>query len=131
MLHLSFVDTLILPRRPLIGTRTSAVHVAIRPEDLRQAPLILAIFIVTQLLDGALTYWGVTRYGVNLEMNSLLAATIREIGPGAALFAAKGLACMCGIVLYVNLYLRPLAAVAGLCLGVAVIPWIAVATYLQ
>jgi hypothetical protein len=96
------------------------------PEDAKQGPLVLAIFVITQLLDGALTYWGVTRFGIELEMNSLLAMSMHFVGPGAALFAAKGLACACGLVLYCNAYLRPLAAVAGLCLGLAVIPWIVV-----
>jgi hypothetical protein len=95
-----------------------------RIEDVKQGPLVLAIFFATQVLDGALTYWGVTRFGIELEMNSLLAATMIEVGPATALLAAKTLACACGVVLYVNAYLRPLAAVAGLCLGLAVIPWL-------
>jgi hypothetical protein len=103
--------------------------VGVRPEDLKQAPLVLTIFLVTQLLDGLLTYWGVTRFGIEMELNTLLAATIHEVGPGAALLAAKGLACVCGMVLYVNLYLRPLAVVSGLCLGVAVVPWLFVVTW--
>lgn len=130
MLNLTCVDTLTLRQRPLAGTGAVVAPVRVRPEDLRQAPLVLAIFIVSQMLDGALTYWGVTRFGVELEMNALLVATIHEFGPGAALLAAKGLACVCGLVLYVNLYFRPLAAVAGLCLGLAVVPWIVVAAYL-
>jgi hypothetical protein len=99
------------------------------PDDLKQGPLVLTIFVVTQLLDGLLTYWGVTRFGIELEMNTLLAQSMHFFGPGAALFAAKGLACACGLVLYCNAYLRPLAAVAGLCLGLAVIPWIAVLSW--
>ena len=105
-----------------IGRRAAAVRV--RQEDLKQAPIVLAIFLATQLLDGLLTYWGVTRFGIDLEMNTLLVATIQQVGPGAALLAAKGFACLCGVILYVNFYLRPLAAVAGLCLGVAVVPWL-------
>jgi hypothetical protein len=104
-----------------------------RPEDVKQGPLVLAIFFVTQVLDGALTYWGVTRvtrFGIDIEMNTLLAATMHEVGPGAALFMAKAVACACGVLLYVNAYLRPLAAVAGLCLGLAVVPWIVVAAWL-
>jgi hypothetical protein len=101
-----------------------------RPEDLKQGPLVLAIFFVTQVLDGVLTYWGVTRFGIDIEMNSLLAATMHEVGPGLALFTAKAVACACGVLLYVNAYLRPLAAVAGLCLGLAVVPWIVVAAWL-
>lgn len=129
MLKWGPVDTL-TSRLRLPGFAPAATRLAIRAEDLKQAPLVLAIFIVTQMLDGALTYWGVTRYGVDVEMNSLLVATIREIGPAAALLAAKGVACVCGVVLYMNLYFRPLAAVAGLCLGLAVVPWVAVASYL-
>ena len=33
---------------------------------------------MTQLLDGLLTYWGVTRFGIDLEMNTLLVATIQQ-----------------------------------------------------
>ncbi|HEX5108998.1 MAG TPA: hypothetical protein VFV95_11150 [Vicinamibacterales bacterium] len=98
-------------------------------DDLKQGPLVLTIFVVTQLLDGLLTYWGVTRFGIELEMNTLLVHSMHVVGPGAALFAAKGLACACGLILYCNAYLRPLAAVAGLCLGLAVIPWIAVLSW--
>ena len=105
-----------------IGRRTAGVRV--RPEDLKQGPLVLAIFLVTQLADGLLTYWGVTRFGTDLEMNTLLVASIEQVGPGATLLAAKAFACLCGVALYANLYLRPLAAVAGLCLGVAVVPWL-------
>ena len=85
---------------------------------------MFVIFIITQLMDGALTYWGVTRFGIDLEMNALLASTMHEIGPGPTLVIAKVLACTCGVVLYSHSYLRPLAAVAGLCLGLAVLPWL-------
>ena len=46
-----------------------------------------------------------------------------EIGPAPTLIVAKGLACACGLILYRADYFRALAAVAGLCLGVAVVPW--------
>jgi hypothetical protein len=91
--------------------------------DLRQGPLVLGLFFVIQLLDGGLTYWGVTRFGIDLEMNALLSGWMHEIGPAATLLAAKLIACGCGMILYRAKYLRPLAAVAGLCLGVAVVPW--------
>ena len=60
---------------------------------------------------------------------STLAATMHEVGPGATLFAAKSLACACGLLLYLYAYLRSLAVVSGICLGVAVIPWIMVALW--
>ena len=92
---------------------------------------MLAIFLVTQLLDGFLTYWGVTNFGIQIEMNSLLAATMHEVGPMVALISAKGRACACGMVLYAYAYWRPLAAMAGLCLGVAVVPWLAMAAWVS
>ena len=91
--------------------------------DLRQGPLVLGLFFLIQLLDGGLTYWGVTRFGIDLEMNALLSGWMHEIGPAATLTTAKLVACGCGLILYRAQYLRPLAAVAGLCLGVAVVPW--------
>lgn len=91
--------------------------------DLRQGPIVLSLFFLIQLLDGGLTYWGVTRFGIDLEMNALLSGWMHEIGPAATLLVAKLIACGCGVILYRAKYLRPLAAVAGLCLGVAVVPW--------
>lgn len=95
-----------------------------RAHDLRQGPLVFGIFLVAQLLDGILTYWGVSRFGIDLEMNALLASTMHAIGPAATLLVAKGVACACGLLLYTHSYLRPLAAVSGLCLGLAVLPWL-------
>lgn len=91
--------------------------------DLRQGPVVLSLFFLIQLLDGGLTYWGVTRFGIDLEMNALLSGWMHEIGPAPTLLVAKLIACGCGVILYRARYLRPLAAVAGLCLGVAVVPW--------
>jgi hypothetical protein len=93
----------------------------------QQAQLVLAIFVVTQLLDGVLTYWGVSRFGVQLEFNSWLATLMTAIGPGTALIAAKGLACFCGFVLFATTSFRVLAIATGWCLGFAVVPWIALA----
>jgi len=120
------VDTLTwgYQRKVSRSSRFAAARTPTRIEDVKQGPLVLAIFIAIQVLDGSLTYWGVTRFGIELEMNQLLAATMLEIGPAAALLGAKTLACACGFVLYANAYLRPLAAVAGLCLGLAVVPWL-------
>jgi hypothetical protein len=95
--------------------------------SLQQARVVLAIFVVTQLLDGVLTYWGVSRFGVQLEFNSWLATLMTAIGPGSALIAAKALACFCGFVLFATTSFRVLAIATGWCLGFAVVPWIALA----
>ena len=104
-------------------TRTRDRAQARMDSDLRQGPVVLSLFFMIQLLDGALTYWGVTRFGIDLEMNALLSGWMHEIGPASTLLVAKLIACGCGVILYRAKYLRPLAAVAGLCLGVAVVPW--------
>jgi len=95
--------------------------------SLQQARLVMGIFLATQFLDGVLTYWGVSRFGVQLEFNSWLATLMTSIGPGTALLAAKGLACLCGFVLFATTSFRVLAIATGWCLGFAVIPWIALA----
>jgi hypothetical protein len=110
-------------------TQTGATHGAAvaaarsHAADLEQGRLVFCMFLLIQLLDGGLTYWGVSRFGIELEMNGLLATWMHEIGPAPTLFVAKTLACLCGFILYRAEYLRPLAIVAGLCLGVAVVPW--------
>jgi hypothetical protein len=92
-----------------------------------QARLVLTVFLATQLLDGALTYWGVSRFGIQVEFNSWLATLMHSIGPAPALIAAKGLACLCGFVLFATTSFRVLAIATGWCLGFAVVPWVALA----
>ena len=93
----------------------------------KQAPLVLAIFVATQVMDGLLTYWGVSRFGVHIEFNSWLATLMNAIGPAPALLAAKSVACLCGIILFATTSFRVLAIATGWCLGFAVVPWVALA----
>lgn len=94
-----------------------------RVQPRNQAPIVLAIFIVAQILDAVFTYGGVTRLGVDVEMNVLLATAMRAIGPALTLATAKLVACGCGLFLYWTARHRTLAVAAGLYLGVAVVPW--------
>jgi hypothetical protein len=89
----------------------------------KQARIILGLFILTQLLDGALTYWGVTKFGIGVESNTWLASLMESIGPGSALVAAKGLAVACGFILFATTSFRVLTVATGWCLGFAVVPW--------
>lgn len=116
--------TLVLPRLRLnTGPRVLS--------GLSEGALVLAIFIATQILDGLFTYWGVLRFGLGIEMNVWLAATMESIGPATALVAAKTFACGCGVLLYSTEYLRPLAVAAGLYIGVALVPWVLIITVLS
>ena len=94
----------------------------------RQEVLVLAIFLVAQLLDGALTYIGVLRFGIEAEGNVLLTTLMQTWGAGPALVAAKVFSSACGVLLFAVSVYRVLAAAAGACIGFAVIPWIALLT---
>jgi uncharacterized membrane protein len=85
---------------------------------------VFAVFLVAQILDGALTYCGIMLLGIEMEANPLLAASMHSIGAPQALIAAKLLACACGYVLYRTEFHRPLAITAGLYVGVAIVPWL-------
>jgi hypothetical protein len=88
-----------------------------------QARFILGVFILTQVLDGALTYWGVTKFGIGVESNTWLVSLMEAIGPAAALFAAKTLAVACGFILFATTSFKVLTVATGWCLGFAVVPW--------
>ncbi len=103
-------------------------RVAVRPvhltdKDREQAPVVFTIFLIAQVLDALLTYGGVNRLGIEVEMNQLLANGMRMMGPGFTLTAAKLVACLCGFFLYSTARHRTLAVAAGLSIGVAVVPW--------
>ena len=93
-----------------------------------QAPIVLALFVLTQALDGGLTYWGVTRFGLGVESNAYLANLMEAIGTGPALLAAKTLAVGCGVILFSTTSFRVLAVATGWCLGFAVVPWLVLFT---
>jgi hypothetical protein len=93
-----------------------------------QAPLVLAVFILTQVLDGTLTYWGVSRFGLAVESNAYLLSLMEAIGTAPALIAAKVLAVACGFILFSTTSFRVLAVATGWCLGFAVVPWLVLFT---
>src|SRR5688572_11256148 len=91
-----------------------------------EATIVFAVFLTAQVLDGVLTYIGVSLLGVDVEANILLATSMAAIGTPSTLIAAKLLACGCGYVLYRTAWHRPLAITAGLYVGVAVVPWLGI-----
>ena len=91
----------------------------------RRHLLVLAVFLLVQVLDGALTYVGVRHYGIEAEGNVLLTTLMQAWGAGPALVAAKVFSSVCGVMLFSVSVYRVLAAVAAACVGFAVLPWIA------
>ena len=97
----------------------------------RQAASVLGIYLAAQVLDGVLTYRGVSTLGVAVEANLLLATSIEAIGAARALLSAKLLASACGYILFCGGFHRLLAVAAGLYVGVAVVPWLIISPFLH
>lgn len=85
--------------------------------------LVFAAFLITQILDGVLTYIGVSAFGIHAEGNPILAYLMASYGEVVALAAAKIVAAMCGVALYVLAVDRLLAMLTLIYIGAALIPW--------
>jgi uncharacterized membrane protein len=85
----------------------------------------VVVFLLSQALDGALTYVGVTVLGLHMEANPLLAWMMGTMGCAAALTSAKLVASLLGIVLHLSSVHRIVAALAVFYLAIAVVPWLA------
>jgi len=108
--------------RGQIGT-----HLALRIDvPAGQAPLVLGIFFVTQVLDGLLTFEGISRFGDAVEANILVHTVVSAWGAVPGLTSTKAFACACGLILYGTGSHRLLAAATGANIGIAIIPWLLV-----
>ena len=84
---------------------------------------IVLAFLLAQACDGVFTYVGMATYGPGIEGNPLLASLMMWMGGGAALFGAKLLAGSLGILLHLTGVHRIVAALTGLYIAAAVLPW--------
>ena len=80
-------------------------------------------FVVAEVLDGGLTYVGVSRLGADIEANPLLAWCVAAAGLSLALVLAKAFALACGAILHLRSMHRWVSGLAMLHLFVAVLPW--------
>ncbi len=85
--------------------------------------VVLVLFLVCQVLDGALTYVGVITFGRSIEANPLLEWLMGAVGEGTAVTSAKVLAGTCGIALHLTAVHRIVAFLTLVYIGAAVIPW--------
>lgn len=88
--------------------------------------IALVVFLLAQLLDGILTYVGISTYGSGMEGNPLIAWLIASVGQGPALAIAKIAAGGFGIALHLSAVHKAVALLAGFYLAVAVVPWLAI-----
>lgn len=92
---------------------------------MRFARLTLTVFVVLQIADGLMTFGAVQIFGTAAEGNPILETWIQLAGPGAALLSAKGMACGGAVLLYTAGRQKTLAALTGVLLTCAVLPWLA------
>jgi hypothetical protein len=83
----------------------------------------LVVFLLAQVLDGLLTYVGVTLHGPQMEGNPLIAWLMARMGEGPGLAAAKITASFFGIVLHLSAVHMAVALLAAFYFAVAIIPW--------
>jgi uncharacterized membrane protein len=88
--------------------------------------IALLMFLLAQMLDGVLTYVGVSVYGLHMEGNPLIGWMMANMGHGPALATAKGAAGLFGIALHLSAVHTAVAMLTVFYLTVAVVPWIAV-----
>ena len=91
----------------------------------RFGDVAVVVFLMTQALDGVLTYVGVTLLGLHMEANPLLAWLMGSMGHGPALTSAKVLAGGFGILLHISSVHRVVVALTAFYVIVAIIPWLA------
>ncbi len=88
--------------------------------------LVIVAFLMSQALDGVLTYLGLKQFGPAIEANPLISSALPVLGLAGTVAAAKLLAAGFGIVLHVTGVHRVVAALTALYLAGAVVPWAAI-----
>ncbi len=85
--------------------------------------IAILTLLLAQVLDGSLTYLGVSAFGRTIEANPLLNWLMATVGNGAALTGAKLLAGLCAVVLHLQAAHTVVAALAVVYVSAAVVPW--------
>lgn len=96
-----------------------------RAQDLQ---LLGALFIALQIIDGLLTFHGVSLRGTGVEANLLIRHLMDQVGIGTALVLVKSLAIMCVLIVCIAgaqiRWVRPaLITLIGTYTALAVVPW--------
>jgi uncharacterized membrane protein len=109
--------------------RKKTVLLKIGERSISKKALQLGLILVCcQILDGVLTYAGLSLMGVHMEGNSLLRDLMHYYGEAPVLFAAKSVSILFIALLTIQSHhrpwIRPLIVLLILVyLGLAVIPW--------
>lgn len=114
-------ETRTYPARPAAHAMPVRAGMSVPQRAARQ--LIIVLFLLTQVLDGLLTYVGVSTFGITAEGNPLLAWLMSSVGEVEALAIAKLVASGCGIALYVLAVDRVIVVLTILYMAAAIVPW--------
>jgi uncharacterized membrane protein len=100
-------------------------HLWKRSEKPRSAfgDLVILAFLISQAVDGVLTYLGVSQYGRMIEANPLIASLMSAVGEAPALASAKLMAASLGMMLHLGRVHRMVAVLTAVYLMGAIVPW--------
>lgn len=110
-------------------TRRPTILIQIGKQSLSKKAFIIGVALtICQLLDGILTYVGLTLLGIHMEGNGFLRSLIQYYGLAPALFFVKlfAMAIAIGLALHAHnrRWMRPvLIGIVAFYLILAVVPW--------
>ena len=107
---------------PRAQIRAAALPYELHPRMIGHQ-LVFVAFLLTQVLDGILTYVGVSAFGIGAEGNPILAWLMSSYGEALALAGAKVVAACCGVALYMLAVDRLLAVLTLVYIAAALVPW--------
>jgi uncharacterized protein DUF5658 len=87
--------------------------------------VVLGFFIV-QVLDGTLTYVGVSLWGPAIEANPVVSSAVALAGPLAGLTAVKLVAIGFGMLLHLRRVHNLVALLTAIYVAMAIVPWAAI-----
>lgn len=90
------------------------------------AQILWLAFVIVQVLDGVMSYVGVSLHGPGIEANPLVGWYLGALGPAVGFAVAKLFAVTCGTVLYVTARHRWVALLTLVYIVFAVGPWVQV-----
>lgn len=110
-------------------TRKPTVLIRVGKQSLSRKAFFIGLALAAcQIMDGLLTYVGLSLFGVNMEGNDLLRSLMHFYGMAPALFTVKFVALAIAVLLafqaHRRKWMRPiLVGVVGFYLVLAVLPW--------
>ena len=85
--------------------------------------MAFALFALSQVCDGVLTYNGIRAFGSAVEANPLVGWYVASFGAGPAIVGAKAFALVCGVALHISASYRTIAVLTLVYVTCAIWPW--------